>query len=235
MKICLFSDIHGNGPAFEAAYTKLMGERADLNIFLGDLCGYYFDELEIYQKLVSMPGLVALRGNHDEMFLSAAEGDSDVQSQYLMKYGTSIENFLSKDNKPLVDWLKKRPRSYSCEEIDMTCYHGSPVDQIDGYIYPDTALKEISNQKENNFFLGHTHYPMSRFVGEKMIVNPGSLGQPRQGGWPTYVVVTLPERKVEFKEVPYDVDQLREVVEKKGEKNSYLKDVLLRCYGKCGK
>ena len=47
MKICLFSDIHGNGPAFEAAYTKLMGEQADLNIFLGDLCGYYFDELEI--------------------------------------------------------------------------------------------------------------------------------------------------------------------------------------------
>lgn len=48
MKICVFSDIHGNGPAFRVAYEMIMSEKADINIFLGDLCGYYFDQKEIF-------------------------------------------------------------------------------------------------------------------------------------------------------------------------------------------
>jgi len=207
MKICLFSDIHGNGAAFESAYENILNEKADLNIFLGDLCGYYFDELEIYQKLVNMPDLIALKGNHDEMFLSAVEGDKDIQSQYMMKYGSSMANFLNKDNKALLRWLKERPQSFFCEEIDLACYHGSPFDKTDGYIYPDSDLKEIDGEKQNNIFLGHTHYPMHRMIGNKIIVNPGSLGQPRQRGWPTYAVITFPKRNVEFKEVPYDVNR----------------------------
>ncbi len=230
MRICLFSDIHGNGVVFDAAYGSILGENADLNIFLGDLCGYYFDELEIYQKLILMPHLIALRGNHDNMFLSAAEGNGDVQSEYLLKYGSSMGNFLRKDNKPMVQWLKNRPESFLSEEINLACYHGSPTNKADGYVYPDTDLIDIGNEKQNNIFLGHTHYPMHRLMGNKMVVNPGSLGQPRQRGWPTYAVITFPERKVEFKEVPYDVNRLIDSLEQKGEENSYLKDVLLRCY-----
>ena len=230
MKICLFSDIHGNGPAFEAACGKLLDERADLNIFLGDLCGYYFDELEVYQELIRMPNLIALRGNHDNMFIAAAEGNEDIKDAYIARYGSSITKFLRKVFHPLVAWLKTRPEVYMREDLDLACYHGSPMDHSGGYIYPDTGLDAIRDEQRSNIFLGHTHYPMCRFDGAKLVVNPGSLGQPRQNGWPTYAVITLPERKVEFKEIMYDVDALISRIEKNGEMNSYLKDVLLRCY-----
>jgi predicted phosphodiesterase len=230
MKICLFSDIHGNGPAFEAAYPKLLGEQADLNIFLGDLCGYYFDELEIYKILAEMPNLVALRGNHDNMFIAASGGDNDVRSEYLKGYGSALENCLRHDHQAMITWLKGRPEVYESPELDLACFHGSPADRSNGYIYPDADLSGISVERQRNFFLGHTHYPMHRWAGDKLIVNPGSLGQPRQKGWPTYAVVTLPDRAVEFTEVPYDVDRLIEQIEQRKEKNPYLKEVLLRCY-----
>ena len=230
MKICLFSDIHGNGPAFEAAYPQLLNEQADLNIFLGDLCGYYFDEIEIYHKLICLPNLIALRGNHDNMYIAAVDGDEDMKNRYLMKYGSSMKIFLRKDFSSMMKWLKIRPETYTCEDLDLACYHGSPKNQLEGYVYPDTDLKEVSDERQSNIFLGHTHYPMHRFVGNTMIVNPGSLGQPRQNGWPTYAVVTFPERRVEFKEVSYDAIALVNRIEQEGEKKSYLKDVLLRCY-----
>lgn len=232
MKICLFSDIHGNGEAFRVAYPKLLAEKADLNIFLGDLCGYYFNELEIFSALSRMPNLVALRGNHDEMFIAAAEGDVETRTRYLEKYGSALGHCLRQDYKAMMAWLKKQPVAYEVQEWDIACFHGSPKDQVNGYVYPDTDVGRFSAKSRQNYFLGHTHYPMNRQIGDKMIVNPGSLGQPRQKGWPTYAVVTFPDRKVEFKEVPYDVDKLIVQLEQREEKNPYLKEVLLRCYAR---
>jgi putative phosphoesterase len=230
MKICLFSDIHGNKVAFDAAYERIIDEKADLNIFLGDLCGYYFDEIAIYQKLLGLPNFIALRGNHDNMFISAAQGEQGVVSDYVSRYGSSIKHFLAKDHKAMVMWLKKNPESFVDEKAGFACYHGSPANHTEGYVYPDTDPAGFTNDAQRNIFLGHTHYPMHRMVGNTMIVNPGSLGQPRQGGWPTYAVVTLPEQKVAFKEIQYDVSLVVKDLEHKGEEKPYLKDVLLRCY-----
>ena len=52
MRICVFADIHGNGPAFRIAYDMILSEKAAINIFLGDLCGYYFDQKEILLIIV---------------------------------------------------------------------------------------------------------------------------------------------------------------------------------------
>lgn len=230
MKICLFSDIHGNGVAFDAAYNYIIDENADLNIFLGDLCGYYFDEVEIYEKLVLMPRLISVRGNHDNMFLSAFETSSDIQIDYSLKYGSSMRNFLKKDNRSFVKWLKEMPEFYINKDLKFSCFHGSPNDKLEGYVYPDTDLVDFKIEKQEVFFLGHTHYPMHRIIEEKLVVNPGSLGQPRQGGWPTYAVITFPEKKVEFHQFRYDVHKAIKNIEKKGEEKAYLKNALLRCY-----
>ena len=60
MRICLFGDIHGNGPAFRIACKAIVAESADLNIFLGDLCGYYYDQLDIFDMLREIPNLGAI-------------------------------------------------------------------------------------------------------------------------------------------------------------------------------
>jgi predicted phosphodiesterase len=54
-KICIFSDIHGNGPAFAAGYPLIVEEQADLYVYLGDLCGYWETMTICFFELV--PGI----------------------------------------------------------------------------------------------------------------------------------------------------------------------------------
>jgi predicted phosphodiesterase len=89
-------------------------------------------------------------------------------------------------------------------------------------------LEKFEIHAASVFILGNTHYPMHRTVGEKIIVNPGSLGQPRHGGWPSYAVLDLPSGNVVFKEIRYDMASLYSQIEEEMETNLYLKEVLCR-------
>ncbi len=109
MRICAFSDIHGNIHAFRVAYNMIINECADLNIFLGDLCGYYFDQHDILDMLQTIPNLIAIKGNHDSIFLKIIEGDEGLRKDYLIKYGSSMENLLKGNNCDLIQWLYSLP------------------------------------------------------------------------------------------------------------------------------
>lgn len=228
MKICVFSDIHGNGPAFCVAYGMIISEKADLNIFLGDLCGYYFDQQQIYERILSLPNLVALKGNHDQLFLKVVQGDEDLRRDYLRKYGNSLEYLLRDDKSELCRWLSALPESYSSPTLGLSCYHGSPWNPMEGYVYPDSPLEKFLDYPASLFVLGHTHYPMVRTINNKLIVNPGSLGQPRHGGWPTYAVINYPSEKVIFREVSYDKSELVRQIDKLDVSNQYLRKILFR-------
>jgi len=228
MKICIFSDIHGNGPAFNAAYGMITSEKADINIFLGDLCGYYYDQLEILDKLTAIPKLSAVKGNHDHIFLSMINGDRELGVTYMKKYGYSIENLLNNDTAGLVRWLSGLPESCAVADTALSCYHGSPWDSMEGYVYPDSRLDRFLDYPELYFLLGHTHYPMVRRIGDKFIINPGSLGQPRNGGWPTYAVLDYDSMEVSIKEVIYDKSELIRRIEKVGGDNACLESILGR-------
>jgi len=228
MKLCVFSDIHGNGPAFEAAYALILAEHADINIFLGDLCGYYYDQLEVFQLLCRMPNLIAVKGNHDAIFLEILKGNERVRKQYLQKYGMSMEHLLAQEYTELVSWLTSLPSSYRNLEHGCVCIHGSPQDPLDGYVYPDSSLQFFRELPERFFFLGHTHYRMHKRIGDKYVVNPGSVGQPRDGGRPTYVVVDLGSGNVSFREVVYDLESLKKRIDEIGDENKYLRQILDR-------
>lgn len=228
MKVCIFADIHGNGPAFRKAYTMLISEKANLNIFLGDLCGYYFDQQEIFEMLLNIPKLIAVRGNHDDIYLKIAAGDKELRQQYLKKYGRSMENLIANKNHALGKWLSSQPDSYNDPDLGISAYHGSPWSTMDGYVYPDSPLEGFLEHPSSVFMLGHTHYPMTRKINDKLVINPGSLGQPRNGGWPTYAVMDHPENTVIFKEVIYDKTELIKQIDTAGDNNPYLKSVLQR-------
>jgi diadenosine tetraphosphatase ApaH/serine/threonine PP2A family protein phosphatase len=97
---------------------------------------------------------------------------------------------------------------------------------MDGYVYPDSPIEEFLRYSPGCFFLGHTHYPMKRSIKEKYIVNPGSLGQARNGGWPTYAVVDYYSKEVSIKEVVYDKSGLLKQINEAGDNTRYLKDIL---------
>jgi putative phosphoesterase len=226
MKICVFSDIHGNGAAFLPAYKQIISEKADLNIYLGDLCGYYYDQLMIYNFLVTIPNLIALKGNHDALFLRIHDGDSELRKVYLNKYGHSMEVLLSQNVAELKEWLGALPASYSAEDISISCYHGSPKDMIEGYVYPDSSLDEFQSNPFEFILLGHTHYSMNRSIHRKLILNPGSLGQPRNGDLPTYMVIDHATREVILKKINYDKSNLLKQIESYGDSSLYLRKIL---------
>jgi len=228
MKICVFSDIHGNGPAFRVAYDMILSEKADLNIFLGDLCGYYFDQKEIFLMLQTIPNLVVLKGNHDDIFLRIINKDEELRRAYIKKYGNSMENLLGEDAEELNQWLSALPESYIHTDSGFAFYHGSPWDYLDGYVYPNSPLEKFLDYPSLLFVLGHTHYPMTRTINDKLIVNPGSLGQPRHGGWPTYALIEYPSKRVVFREVPYDKPILLSRIDELDSNKKYLKEVILR-------
>ena len=226
MRICIFSDIHGNGPAFCVAHEMIVSEKADINLFLGDLCGYYFDQKEIFFMLQTIPNLITIKGNHDSIFLRIINKDEELRQAYIKQYGNSMENLLCEDVHELIQWLLDLPESYSCDSLGLAGYHGSPWSNLEGYVYPDSSLDKFNDYPASIFILGHTHYPMVRTIKDKLIVNPGSLGQPRNGGWPTYAVIDYPSKHVTFKEVPYNKAELLRRIDELDSNNKYLKNIL---------
>ncbi|MBF0119192.1 MAG: metallophosphoesterase family protein [Desulfobacterales bacterium] len=228
MKLCVFSDIHGNGIAFHEAYKKIISEKVDINIFLGDLCGYYFDQKEIFLMLQTIPDLIALKGNHDEMFCRIYKGDEALRQEYLIKYGPSMELLIKQDVNEMVKWLDTLKYSHTIHELGLYICHGSPWSELWEYIYPDSSLDKFLNHQKSSFILGHTHYSMIKTVGDKLIMNPGSIGQPRGDRWPTYALIEFPSRKVVFRDIHYCKEKLIKQIDQLNCENKYLKEVLCR-------
>ncbi len=230
MRLCIFADIHGNAPAFRAAFKSLLSEAADVNIFLGDLCGYYYDQMVIYELLCTLPNFVAIKGNHDKMFLSIVNGDDELRRSYVDKYGNSMEHLLEESTPEFIEWLGNMPDYISMSamsDCDIAGYHGAPWNITEGYVYPDSGLDDFARYSQTLFLLGHTHYPMLRRISSKIITNPGSLGQPRNGSWPTYAVLDTPKKNMKLKQVIYDKSELLDRIHTFGDEHKYLRRILL--------
>jgi len=229
MKLCVFSDIHGNGPAFNSIYPCIVEECADYNIFLGDLCGYYYDQMEILRLLRNLPNLIAIKGNHDKIFLDILNGDVKLQEDHRKRYGKSMDLLLACNNTELKKWLSSCPDYYIEKDGLFSCFHGSPENPLNGYIYPDTSMDLFSQQFNSKYLLlGHTHYKMKRIKNDLAIINPGSIGQPRDRGWPSYVTIDSKSRAVLFKSVKYNKEKLRKQIVNKLDTNIYLTKILDR-------
>ena len=190
MKICLFSDIHGNRYAFTVALPQIKKICADINIFLGDICGYYFEPITIWRDLLSLPNLIAILGNHDNFFLDCIKNNS-VPESYTQKYGPALKFLIqnnSAEQKEFLQWIRQLKPHYTDPDGLFSCYHGGPASASSEYLYPDSPLPKT---KERYIFTGHTHYPMLRTNGETIFCNPGSIGQPRQGGNPTFATLEI--------------------------------------------
>jgi predicted phosphodiesterase len=228
MKICLFGDIHGNLPAFQAAMPKIKGEGADLNICLGDICGYYFDEAEIIDSLRKLPSLVVLRGNHDDLFLRVGRGEERLKEDYAKSYGPSLDLFLAKNRGDILEWIESCPLTYRNDQAGLAAFHGSPKKPLEEYVYPDSSLAACTQEGLPWIFLGHTHYAMDRSEAGTRIVNPGSLGQPRDGGHCRYAVVDTERSTVQFINVQFDRRSFVDSVRLRAPDHKYLGDVFDR-------
>ena len=85
--------------------------------------------------------------------------------------------------------------------------HGALENYLEGRIYPDTSINESLYQQYDIIILGHTHYRMFRKVGKTILLNPGSLGQPRDCKGFSYCILDIELETCIYKSVK--IDQIR--------------------------
>ena len=223
MKYIFFSDVHGN----DIALRKLLEEEKPGSdkkfIFCGDVCGYYYGEKECVRLLESIGDLTAVRGNHDQYYIDAYD-DTETTEKLIKKYGSSYK---CKDDSVL-EYVQRLPLR---AEITIggrlfSVVHGTPEDPLEGRIYPDSGI----DRKEKGFacISGHTHYAMLRREGDILWINPGSLGQPRDGKGFSYCSIDDGTMEIAFRHFEIDTKPIIEAARKNDPENKYLEEIFYR-------
>lgn len=179
MRLLIISDIHGNKEALDA----VMAVPHDEMICLGDLVDYGPSPGECIDMLMEQK-IPTIMGNHD----NAVAFRMDCGCGYAYKHLSQSTREYTWDvlSDAQLEFLRKLPMNLKREENGKKLYftHGSPLSFYD-YIKPDTpeeTIQEYIKEIEADFiFIGHSHLPFVRKVGAVTLVNPGSVGQPRDG------------------------------------------------------
>ena len=239
MKICFFSDIHGNGYAFDAFLKEMEKQKPDKIIFGGDYAGYYYDADRIISKMRELR-FICILGNHDKMLLELLDKERNAE-MLIEKYGSSYEMLAQNLQKENERFLRELPLFYEMETdgIKLGFFHGSPRDYQNDRIYPDTEITDSAEialfEKYDYVFSGHTHHKLVKQIGKTVLINPGSAGQQRDGKGTSYVLFDTETRMWEICSFTYDVDRLeRDIDRLEGRSESRkkrLKEVLRRQAG----
>jgi predicted phosphodiesterase len=227
MRIAVLSDIHGNLPALEAVLAALRPYDAIWQ--LGDVVGYGPQPNEVVALLASEKA-VGVRGNHD----SAAVGELDTDA-FNDDARTAIEWTMGELKDTTRDWLTALERRKELEGF--TLVHGSPRDPTWEYVYAVSVARANMNRFTTaNCLVGHTHVPLVyRQAGSKTepwlprdgselvfderraLINPGSVGQPRDGDRrASGMLLDTEQMRATWHRVEYPVDAVQQLMEKAG-------------------
>jgi putative phosphoesterase len=230
MKVGLISDVHGNSPAFRSVVAALRG-RVDSILFMGDLVGYYPFVNECAEAW-DADQITGILGNHDQILADCLAQRREPEEQYRARYGSALTRSLRylspKARALLASWPDHRSLNLGGASVAM--FHGAPWMHLEGRVYPDFAEWErFEGCSEEVILLGHTHYPMIKKWRGKIIINPGSVGQPRsRSGAAEYAVLDMVKRSVVFEHAVYDVSSVVEDAMRHDPQMSYLVEVLSR-------
>lgn len=231
MKIAFLSDIHANIEAFNAVLKVIERENIDAIYIAGDLVGYYYHPDKVIDICMSRDDIHCIRGNHDSNFI-AALNDENLMSSLISKYGSSYALTKEKLTNHHVSWLKKLPTklTFEIEKVNVTIAHAS-IHSEDEYVYPSESVDDLSHQLSKSEFtvLGHTHHPFMWFNNNRCLLNPGSVGQPRdQSAVSSFTYLDLNNKTLLPRKIKFPIENLIKEIEKYDPNLTYLKTVLIR-------
>lgn len=227
MKAVIFSDIHGNQYAFREFLREIQQMDYQLLIFCGDIYGYYYGQDEIICQFQKMNSLHAVKGNHDELAIKIWEQVEKADQAVIQKYGHSYCQL----QKESMAYLKKQPveKELLIDGKRVLIIHGTIEDKLSGRLYPLDSVKKIDPYIEYDYILcGHTHYKMDRRVGNTLILNPGSLGQQRDGKGFGFLYLDFSTGFYEFRNIDLELKALEQEIDLYDPENKKLKEILHR-------
>lgn len=226
MKRALISDIHSNLEALHAVLEDIRRQGVSEIYCLGDLIGYGPNPRECIDLAMEFP--ICILGNHDQAAMFDPDGFNPVALQAIYWTRKQLEDGAGgavKSNQRW-DFLGELPRLH--REKEMLFVHGSPREPTNEYVFPEDVYNEQKMQNlfgrfERYCFQGHTHIPgvftatgdflspeesdyEYDMVGDKAMINVGSVGQPRDSdSRACYVIIN--DNTVVFRRVEYPLQE----------------------------
>jgi len=216
--VLVISDIHGNADALRAVVERV--GRWDALWVLGDLVDYGPEPHVVIDLVRELRPDIILMGNHDNAVAYNVDCRCAPELHDLSEYTRRQVSYrlLSSDQ---IAWLRGLPKvaERTAGSTKVYAVHGSPRNPLYGYLRPDLPKEELLLALTPNpaavrpkpievevVLVGHTHIQMDIRVGSTRVVNPGSVGQPRDGDpRASYTLIDLEDWRVKYGRVEYDV------------------------------
>ncbi len=220
MKQAILSDIHSNLEALTQCLAHARAQGTERYVCLGDVVGYGADPAAVIGRLLALPGLLLIRGNHDEALIS------NIDARLWPGVAESIAWTRARLAPGQLEVLAAAP--YLVREGEVTYVHASARDPgAWEYIWGAEQARACMDAAATSItFIGHVHVPIVFYetpggaVRElapppgitvplspraRYVINVGSVGQPRDGlTAASYVIYDDVRQEVTFQRVPYD-------------------------------
>ena len=222
MKIAVFSDIHANWQGLEAVMEDC--PPVDETLCLGDVVGYGGDPKRCVDEVMEK-GWLTLVGNHDR-----ACTDPEILEWFNDDAATVVRWTVDVIGAERLEWLRDLPDSHTKENVLLV--HASPRDHIYEYVLDSAVAHANLELLRGKLCLhGHTHVPGIFAISDGQVthdyrvdtfrlagpalVNPGSIGQPRDGiPMASYGIWDVDEGTFEFRRVTYDIGGAQQAIRK---------------------
>lgn len=231
VRLLLLSDIHANYTALQAVLKDAQKHPYDQVIHLGDALGYGPHPREVLDTLRDLDAICVM-GNHDSMLLEYADGRRETKDSVV---SLALKWQLARMSERDVAWVRTWRDGIDDPDVGARYRHGTPL-SLDDYTDSVTAARDAFGQWQGRLgFVGHTHMPavyatLNAPVGEwikaqmfqdggsymvppstRVILNPGSVGQPRDGNpKASYAIYDSVRAHFEVFRIPYDIERAQE-------------------------
>jgi diadenosine tetraphosphatase ApaH/serine/threonine PP2A family protein phosphatase len=227
-RVAVISDVHGNRHALEAVLEAVAAEEPDEVWCLGDLVGYGPQPNECCRTVAAHADL-CLAGNHDLVVLGSLSihdfaGDAAAAAQW-------TQTILANDAREFLAGLGSSARRNGVE-----LFHGSARDPVWEYVLSEEAAWwTLQATTAPIVLVGHSHVPLAIFLdgddlggglapeatvvdlaAGRWLLNPGSVGQPRDGDPRAAYLLLEPGRRASFHRVKYPIDRTQDEIRERG-------------------
>ncbi len=211
MKIAFISDVHSNLPALEAVFEDLSRRAVGTVYCAGDILGYNtFPDQTV--ELLRRKGVHCIAGNHDRAVLVGTKGMNSIAA-------AAIEWTRSNMSQDTYEFIRELPNSIHrpLEGVMTAIHHGSPRFMSE-YIFEEHVNDELLELAGARLLvLGHTHMPFVAHFAAGTVLNPGSVGQPRDGdNRASYAIWDAVEPDIEVVRVDYDRQKVMDGIREAG-------------------
>jgi diadenosine tetraphosphatase ApaH/serine/threonine PP2A family protein phosphatase len=223
MRYLVISDIHANLEAYETVMAEAAPLGFERVLVLGDLVGYGADPNAICERIRALQPHALIRGNHDKVGsgIESPEGFNAVARSAIR---WTYDRLLPENR----EWLASLPAGPMVVDELIEICHGTPFDE-DAYVFDDLdALRAMHSARRSVCLFGHTHVQVGHYLSKEQfglatsddqrpltisieeanryLVNPGSVGQPRDGDPRAgFAIVDTAAREITIYRVEYPI------------------------------